>query len=99
MNRFYNLPDELQDMIHYEAHKLKLKSTFPFIVTKPNHYSSFIYRSFCEASYNQTDLNNFNAFLDYIHGNVYGLPWETLRENKYMMMMDLLFTYTENEDI
>jgi len=96
MNHFYDLPDDLQEKIYRCAHNLLLTRTFPFIETKPNHYKSIIYKTFCEASYNQKDLNHFNSFLDYIHGKAYGFPWETLRENKYMNMMDLLITYPED---
>ena len=98
MNYFYDLPDDLQEKIYGCAHKLLLKRTFPFIETKPNHYKSIIYKTFCEASYNQKDLNQFNSFLDYIHGKAYGFPMEALRENKYMIMMDILITYSDDED-
>lgn len=61
--------------------------------------TELIYKSFCEASYDRQDLNHFNNFLDYIHGKAYNFPYELVHENRYMMMLDFLMNYDENEDI
>ena len=99
MNYFYDLPDDLQEKIYGCAHKLLLKRTFPFIETKPNPYDTIIYKTFCQSSYDRKDLNHFNDFLDYIHGKAYNFPYENVHENRYMMIMDILMNYTEDEDI
>lgn len=99
MNFFYDLPDDIQEKIYRCAHEMKLKKTFPFIETKPNPYGTYIYKTFCEASYDREDLKHFNDFLDYIHGKAHNFPYELVHENRYMMMLDFLMNYTEDEDI
>lgn len=99
MNFFYDLPEELQDKIYKHAHELKLKRTFPYIQCKPNTYGTIIHKTFCQAGYDREDLYHFNNFLDYIHGKAYNFPYENVHENRYMMMMDFLINYVEDEDI
>lgn len=99
MNFFYDLPDDIQDKIYKYSHELLLKRTFPYIQYKPNPYNTLIHKAFCESSYDRKDLNHFNNFLDYIHGKAYNFPYETLHENRYMMMLDFLMVYSEDEDI
>lgn len=99
MNRLESLPEELQDKIYQCAHEMKLKLTFPFIHNKPNPYDTVIHKTFCQSGYDREDLNHFNNFLDYIHGKAYNFPYEKLHENRYMMMLDFLMVYSEDEDI
>jgi len=99
MNFFYALPDDIQDKIYFEAHKLKLKRTFPFIQCKPNPYGTLMHKTFCESGYDREDLKHFNNFLDYIHGKAYNFPYEKLHENRYMMLLDFLMNYVQNEVI
>ena len=94
----YNF-EELQEKIYGCAHKLLLKRTFPFIQCKPNPYKSIIYKTFCESGYDREDLKHFNNFLDYIHGKAHNFHYELVHENRYMMMLDFLMNYTEDEDI
>jgi hypothetical protein len=100
MNFFYDLPDDIQDKIYKFEHGLHLKRTFPFIQCKPNPYGTcIIHKAFFETTgYDREDLNHFNNFLDYIHGKAYNFPYEKLHENRYMMMLEFLMNY-ENEDI
>lgn len=99
MNYFYDLPDDLQEKIYGCAHKLLLKRTFPFIHYKPNPYDTVIHKMFCQSSYDRKDLNDFNNFLDYIHGKACNFPYENIHENRYMIMLDFLMFYSEDEDI
>lgn len=100
MNFFYDLPDELQDKIYRYSHELKLKRTFPYIQCKPNPYGTLIHKSFFETTgYDRENLKHFNDFLDYIQGQAYDFPYENVHENRYMMMLDFLMNYTEDEHI
>lgn len=90
MNRFENLPDEIQDKIYFEVHKLKFKNTF-----KKIHSIDFWIRddvgyailSMTNLLYNlgasKKELKDYFFCLDWLDGKRLNITMEDMDNNVY----------------
>ena len=101
MNRLEYLPDELQEKIYYETHKLKCKDVFEDIKEfkqKQIDYNDDCYLIMIEALYNgemsQKELGDYFVALDRINGKTFDTMFEVLIVNKYYnLFFDTLALY------
>jgi hypothetical protein len=101
MNRLEYLPDELQEKIYYETHKLKCKDVFEDIKEfkhKQICYNYDCYLIMIETLYNsemsQKELGDYFVALDRINGKTFDTMIEVLIVNKYYnLYFDTLALY------
>jgi len=92
MNLLSSLPDEIQDKIWNEVHKIYLKDVhieikygWPF--TRRMVYKNSIYRIFLNSEMSNESLKVFNEYLDYKKGKRVYLP----QDNVYIEMDNFIF--------
>tara|TARA_B100000768_G_scaffold181480_1_gene204652 strand:+ start:481 stop:873 length:393 start_codon:yes stop_codon:yes gene_type:complete len=90
MNLFYDLPDDLQDMIYFETHKLNYKDTFSKIKTNKflcRDGDGYAVQAMTDVLYSlnatKTEIEDFFSCLDWLDGKRIDTPMEELLENKY----------------
>jgi len=92
MNFFYNLPDELQDKIWNEVHKIYLKDLhieikYGWPLCRKLIYKNRIYTYFLNLKMSNKTLKVFNEYLDYKKGKKMNVP----QDNVYIDMDPFIF--------
>ena len=92
MNFFYDLPDELQDKIWNEVHKIYLKDVhieikYGWPLCRKLIYNNRIYTYFLNLKMSNKTLKVFNEYLDYKNGKKMNVP----QDNVYIDMDHFIF--------
>lgn len=92
MNFVYNLPDDIQDKIWNEVHKIYLKDLhieikYGWPLCRKMIYKNRIYTRFLNSEMSNETLKVFNEYLDYKNGKRVSIP----QGNIYIDMDPFIF--------